>query len=260
MVNNPPFFVQPTELAGKRALVTGGSRGIGAEIVRRLLAAGASVVGSARTPVADFPQGATFLKGDVSSADGARALARATLEKLGGIDILINNAGAAQAYPGGIQTIDDEAWQNALDANYLAAVRLTNALLPSMVAQKHGFIVNISTGTAFIPSPAVAHYGAAKAALNAYSKSLATEVAPHGVRVVVLSPGNVTSPGADKIRDDLAKGFSIPSEALTAGIPLGRKGVPADIAELVGFLASDRGAWITGSNFIVDGGESPFVV
>jgi NAD(P)-dependent dehydrogenase (short-subunit alcohol dehydrogenase family) len=120
--------------------------------------------------------------------------------------------------------------------------------------------LNISTVAASIPTPPLAHYGAAKAALNAYSKSLASEVAPHGVRVVVISPGNVTSPGADKLRDDLAKGFSIDPAALTAQIPLGRKGVPADIAERVGFLVSPRGEWITGTNFIVDGGESPFVV
>jgi len=262
MVNNiarGPFPVSSQELAGKRALVTGGSRGIGAAIVRRLLDAGAQVVGSARTPVDDFPADATFVRGDVSTLDGARAVAKGAVDALGGIDILINNAGAAAGYPGGVLAIEDDAWLDALNANYLSAVRLTAALLPAMIAQKSGVIVNVSTVAAFIPTPPLAHYGAAKAALNAYTKSVASEVAPHGVRVVAISPGNVTSPGADKLRQDLAKGLSLDPAALTAGVPLGRVGVPSDIAEMVGFLVSERAAWITGSNFLIDGGEAPFV-
>jgi NAD(P)-dependent dehydrogenase (short-subunit alcohol dehydrogenase family) len=262
MVNNSssasPFSVDSNELKGKRALVTGGTRGIGAAIVQRLLAAGAKVVGSARTPVSDFPAGAIFVKGDVGTLQGAKAIAAAASEALGGVDLLVNNAGAARAYAGSLAIPDDE-WLDALHANYLSAVRLSAALLPGMIARNSGAIVNISTGAAYIPMPKLAHYGAAKAALNAYSKSLASEVAPHGIRVNVLSPGNVTSPGADKIRDDLAKDFGVGVDALTAGIPLGRKGVPTDISELVGFLLSERAAWITGATFHVDGGDSPFV-
>ena len=260
MVHNisNPFSVDPNELRGKRALVTGGTRGIGAAIVRRLVAAGASVVGSARTAVPDFPDGAVFVKGDVGTLEGARALAAEVTKQLGGIDLLINNAGAANAYAGSL-AVPDEEWLSALYSNYLPAVRLTAALLPAMIERKSGVVVNVSTAAAFIPVPQLIHYGAAKAALNAYSKSLATEVAPHGIRVNVLSPGNVVSPGADKIRDDLAKSFGTQVANLTAGIPLGRIGVPTDISELVGFLVSERAAWITGSTFHVDGGDSPFV-
>lgn len=128
-----------------------------------------------------------------------------------------------------------------------------------MIARRSGVIVNISTVAATIPTPPLAHYGAAKAALNAYSKSLASEVAAHGVRVNVVLPGNVSTPGANKIRDDMATALAVDASALTANIPLGRVGVPTDIAEMVGFLASDRAAWITGASFLVDGGESPFV-
>ena len=259
-VTSGPFPVSSQELAGKRALVTGGTRGIGAAIVRRLRDAGAQVVASARTPVDHFPTDVTFVQGDVSSLAGARAVAKGAVNALGGIDILINNAGAAVAYSGGVLSIDDEAWLDALNANYLSAVRLTAALVPAMIAQKSGVIVNVSTGAAFLPVPPLAHYGAAKAALNAYTKSLASEIARHGVRAMVISPGNVTSPGADKIREDIAKSLSLDPAAMTAGVPLGRVGVPSDIAEMVGFLVSDRGAWITGSNFLIDGGESPFVI
>jgi NAD(P)-dependent dehydrogenase (short-subunit alcohol dehydrogenase family) len=103
------------------------------------------------------------------------------------------------------------------------------------------------------------HYSSAKAAMNAWSKTLATEVAPHGVRVNTVTPGNVVTPGADVVRADFTKAFGITPEAVTAAIPLRRMGIPQDIAEIVGFLISDRAAWITGSNFIVDGGQNPTV-
>ncbi|MDB4946378.1 MAG: short chain dehydrogenase [Labilithrix sp.] len=248
-----------SDLSGKRVLVTGGTRGIGAAIVRQLLDAGAKVVGSARTPVNDFAQDATFIQGDVGTLAGARELAARATELLGGVDILVNNAGAARAWPKGTLAIEDEEWVDALNANYLSAVRLSAALLPTMIARKSGVIVNISTVAALIPPPALAHYGAAKAALNAYSKSLAAEVAPHGIRVNVVVPGNVTTPGADKIRVDLATAVGVEASALTANIPLGRVGAPTDIASMVSFLVSDRAAWITGASFVVDGGETPFV-
>jgi NAD(P)-dependent dehydrogenase (short-subunit alcohol dehydrogenase family) len=254
MVNNLGL-----ELSGKRALVTGGTRGIGAAIVRRLLDAGAKVVGTARTPVDDFAKDASFVQADVRTLAGARELAARATDLLGGVDILVNNAGAARAWPKGTLSIEDEEWVDALNANYLSAVRLSAALLPGMIARKSGVILNISTVAATIPTPPLAHYGAAKAALNAYSKSLASEVAAHRIRVNVILPGNVTTPGADKVRDDLATGFGIAASALTANIPLGRVGSPKDIAEMVGFLASDRAAWITGGSFLVDGGEAPFV-
>jgi NAD(P)-dependent dehydrogenase (short-subunit alcohol dehydrogenase family) len=263
MVNNSssssPFVTDPSELKGKRAVVTGGTRGIGAAIVRRLLDAGASVVASARTPVPDLPADVPFIQADVSTLSGTSDLAARAVEKLGGVDILINNAGAARPYTGGSLTIKDEEWQDALNANYLSSVRLTAALLPGMLERKSGVIVNISSVVALTPIPPLLHYAAAKAALITYSKGLAAELAPRGVRVNTVTPGNVQSPGADAIRSSIASDMGIHPDALTADIPLGRSGVPADIAEIVGFLVSDRAAWITGSNFIVDGGQTPSV-
>jgi NAD(P)-dependent dehydrogenase (short-subunit alcohol dehydrogenase family) len=249
-----------TEFAGKRAVVTGGSRGIGAAIVQRLLDGGATVVATARDVTDETPKAATFVKGDVSTLAGVRTFAAAALDVLGGVDIVVNNAGAARAHLGGISTIPDEEWLDALDLNYLSAVRLNNTLLPALrEAGAGGVIVNISSVAALTPAPPLAHYGAAKAALNAYSKALATELAPAGIRVTTIVPGNVLTPGADKIRQDIGDAIGVSLTDMTAGVPLGRPGDARDIAEAVAYLVSDRAQWVTGVTLTVDGGELPLI-
>ena len=254
-------LISPTQdFAGKRVIVTGGSRGLGAAIVQRLLDGGATVVATARHATDETPKDATFIQGDIGSLAGVQAFATAALAELGGLDIVVNNAGAARAHTGGISTIPDEEWLDALDLNYLSAVRLTNALLPALREAGTGSaIINISSGAALTPAPPLAHYGAAKAALNAYGKALAAELAPAGIRVATISPGNVLTPGADAIRQNFADTLGVPLAQTTAGIPLGRPGDPRDIAEAVAFLASDRAQWVTGANLIVDGGELPVI-
>jgi NAD(P)-dependent dehydrogenase (short-subunit alcohol dehydrogenase family) len=251
------FVNDPNELKGKRALVTGGSRGIGAAIVQRLVAAGAQVVTTARNPVADFPTNATFIKGDVGSVEGVQAVAEQALALLGGVDILVNNAASGNVFTGGSLTIPDSEWLACLETCFLSAVRLTSALLPGMLERRSGSIVNISSGAALTPPAPLLHYSAAKAALISYGKGLATEMAPRGVRVNTVTPGNVVTPGADAVREEFTKAYGVTAEIVTSAIPLRRMGVPEDIAEIVGFLVSDRAAWTTGSNFIVDGGEYP---
>jgi NAD(P)-dependent dehydrogenase (short-subunit alcohol dehydrogenase family) len=156
----------PSEFAGKRVVVTGGSRGIGAAIVQRFLDGGATVVATARSATPETPIAASFIPGDISSNDGVQAFASAALDALGGVDIVINNAGAARAHPDGIGSIPDEEWQDALNLNYLSAVRLTGALLPALrEAGAGGVVLNISSSTALDPEGPLAHYGAAKAAL-----------------------------------------------------------------------------------------------
>jgi NAD(P)-dependent dehydrogenase (short-subunit alcohol dehydrogenase family) len=242
------------EFAGRRALVTGGTRGIGVAIAQRLLDGGATVVVTARSTSDEAPKGAKFIKGDVSTNEGAKAIAAATLQVLGGIDIIINNAGAARVHLQGTASIPDAEWQDALDMNFLSAVRVTNALLPALKESKAGAIVNLSSGGATSWPGPLGHYGAAKAALNVYSKTVARELAPLQIRVNTVTPGTVTTPGGDAIRKTLTDAMGAPPEAIFATIPLGRPGQPSEIAEVVALLVSDRGQWITGHNYFVDGG------
>ncbi|HEY2204291.1 MAG TPA: SDR family oxidoreductase, partial [Pseudonocardia sp.] len=130
-------------------------------------------------------------------------------------------------------------------------------LLPTMREQGSGVIVHNASAVVFGPPPPFLHYAAAKAALTTYSRGLAIEQAPHGIRVNAIAPGNVTTPGADLARDQMAGSGGVDRAALAAGVPLGRIGRPEDVAELVGFLVSDRSSWITGRSFTIDGGEFP---
>lgn len=238
-------------LIDRRALVTGGTRGIGAAIAQRLLDAGAKVVVAARTPDSDAPAAATFVAGDVTTSEGVEAIAMKALAALGGLDILVNNAGGGRAFPGGSWTIPDKAWHDGFALNLFAAIRLTNAVLPALRASKAAAVVNISSAAATIPFAPSAHYGAAKAALEYYSRTLAVELAPSGIRVNVVSPGVISTPGSEEFSKS-TPGFS-PDDWLR-NIPLGRIGATEDIAEVVALLASDRGKFLTGANYRVDGG------
>lgn len=239
------------ELVGHRAIVTGGTRGIGAAIAKRLIDAGAEVVVAARTRGDDTLAGAIFVPGDVTTSEGVDAIAGKALAELGGVDILVNNAGGGGAFLEGSWTIPDETWHDSFGLNLFAAIRLTNVLLPALRASKSASVVNISSAAATMAFGAFAHYGAAKAALNAYSRTLAVELAPSGIRVNVVSPGVVATPGSDEFSKAHPE-FS-PADWMR-NIPLGRVGAPEDIAEVVGLLASDRAKFITGANYRVDGG------
>jgi len=240
------------ELIGRRVLVTGGTRGIGAAIAQRLLDAGARVVVTARSRGEALPAGAAFVAGDVASASGVKAIAAGALDALGGLDVLVNNAGGASGFPQGATSIPDEEWQAAFALNLFGSIRLTNALLPALRESQAGAIVNISSGAATMSVGAIAHYCAAKAALNSYSRTLAIELAPSKIRVNAVSPGPVTTPGSREFSDALGA----PPDFFAKDIPLGRYGAPQDVAEVVALLASDRGKWMTGGIINVDGGMS----
>ncbi|MEV0279086.1 oxidoreductase [Streptomyces sp. NPDC050610] len=243
------------ELAGKRAVVTGGSRGIGAAIVRQLLDAGAEVLTTARSATSTVPEGASFVAADVQTRAGAEALALAAQEKLGAVDILVHNAGGAKPYKGAL-AIPDEAWQEALNLNFLAAVRLDALLAPGMRGRGSGAIVHISSAAVPTVAPPFLHYATAKAALENYSRGLAAELAPSGIRVNTVSPGRTATPGGEATREQWALLTEGPGQDNTAP-PLGRDGLPDDIANAVLFLTTERAGWLTGSNIVVDGGEFP---
>jgi NAD(P)-dependent dehydrogenase (short-subunit alcohol dehydrogenase family) len=245
------------EFAGLRALVTGGSRGIGGSIAQRLIDGGATVAVTARSRHEQTPAKATFIQGDLRSKEGVEAIAAQTLKALGGLDILVNNAGAARVFLPGSTAIPDEEWLDSLNINLLAVVRMNNALLPALSESKAASIINIGAVPGNAPPPPLAHYVAAKAGLNAYARSLAAELAPKKIRVNTVTPGGVVTPGGDEVRKTITDALKIPPEALLSKIPLGVFGQPEDLSEFVSLIASPtRGRWITGQNFYVDGGMS----
>ena len=245
-----------TELSGRRVLVTGGSRGIGATIAQRLLDAGAKVVVAARSRNAETPAAATLVTGDVRTVDGVKAIANGALSTLGGLDILVNNAGGSDGFPGGATAIPEDAWQDVYALNLFSAVRLTNVLLPALRESKHAAVVNISSSATRMGAGAgpFAHYSSAKAALDVYSRILAVELGASNIRVNVVTPGPVTTEGADALRKRIGDEMGMPSEAWLQAVPLGRLGGTDDVAEVVALLVSDRGKWLTGVNYPVDGG------
>ena len=253
------------ELEGRRALVTGGTKGIGEAVVAALRDAGAAVLTTARSRPENPAHADHFVAADVSTADGCAIVASAVRDRLGGIDIMVHVVGGSSAPAGGFAVLDDNEWHQALDQNLFAAVRLDRALLPSMIEQGSGVIIHITSIQRQLPLPeATIAYAAAKAALSNYSKGLSKEVSPKGVRVVRVSPGWVETDGAVGLVEEIARKNATDYEGARkivmdslGGIPIGRPAKPREVADLVAFLASARAASITGTEYVIDGGTVP---
>ncbi|MGW7683974.1 SDR family oxidoreductase [Kribbella sp. NPDC054772] len=250
------------DLKDRRAVVTGASKGTGAAITTLLRARGATVLGVARTAPPDAGQ---FATADLTTIDGTADAVESIRTTLGTPDIVVHTLGGSSSPAGGFAVLDDSLWDAELQLNLLAAVRLDRALLPAMIEAGYGAVVHVSSIQRRMPlHEATLGYAAAKAALTTYSKGLSNEVAGHGIRVNVVSPGAIQTSGADHLVERIATARGIDHEqawqqvlASLGGVPLQRPAQPAEVAELVAFLVSDKAGAITGAEHTIDGGTVP---
>jgi NAD(P)-dependent dehydrogenase (short-subunit alcohol dehydrogenase family) len=246
------------DLRGRTAFITGGSGAIGSAMCRRFAECGASVViadlheDRGRALEAELGRSALFAYADVTDVGSVREAVKKALNKFGGIDILINNAGynTPPDRRATIEGMPESEWLNAVDICLSGAYRCAKAVVPDMIARRSGRIVNIASIVGQVPLRNQCAYAAAKAGLIGFTKALAMELAEYGILVNAISPGSVINEGlrvhfyADREK----------SAKILSHIPLGRPGEPEEIANIAAFAASDKISYMTGSVMTVDGG------
>jgi NAD(P)-dependent dehydrogenase (short-subunit alcohol dehydrogenase family) len=255
------------ELSGKIALVTGGTKGAGKAIAERLLQAGATVIITARNKPENGNDNLHFISADLRQSTGTRKVVDTVLSTYHKLDILVNNLGGSETQGGGFGVLTDEDWELGIQTNLLAPVRLDRGFLPQMIAQKWGVIIHIASIQGKLPLyDSTLPYAATKAGLINYSKSLSNEVSPKGIRVLTVSPGWIKTASAVAMMERIAESTNITVEQATqsvmdalGGIPFGRPAEPEEIAEFVGFLVSPRAGYLTGTEYVIDGGTIPTI-
>ena len=239
------------DLQGKKALVTGASGGIGGAIAQVFNSQGAEVglsgtrVDTLEALAGEIGSGAHVVPADLSSAEGVEKLVQDVMDAMGGIDILINNAGLTRDNLA--MRLKDEDWQTVLEVNLTSAFRLSRAVLRSMMKSRWGRIIGITSIVGVTGNPGQANYAASKAGMIGMSKSLAQEVASRGVTVNCVAPGFIATAMTDVLADEQ-------KEKLNAGIPAGRMGGVDDVASACVYLASNEAAYVTGQTLHVNGG------